>query len=75
MVLEIPQSDHVVIRHAKFVVTVVQYHSTSCLSLELKQKCLRDQIVLVHNSIHCDQEEIAFRFAGHLNELNNGVLA
>jgi len=52
MIMEIPKSDFFTVASHQFVVFIVQLERHGTGRLELEQKLLRDQVVLVHHSLH-----------------------
>ena len=60
VVVEVPQADLLGRRDNQLVVLVIH---VDCLRvrLELEEKLLRDEVVLVDQAVHCDQEEVPVR--------------
>ena len=70
MIIEIPESDLFARSYHQLVVFVIQVNCL-CVCLELEQKLFRDQIILVNQAIHGDQEKVSvwLRTHGHIADL------
>ena len=71
VIVEVPEADLVARRHHQLVVLIVQVDGLG-VGVELEEQLFGDQVVLVDELVHGDQEEVSVRLAAHHNVVDLG---
>jgi len=69
VVEEVPDLDLVFRRDHELVILDIQQHDSYGVGLELEEELFRDEVVLVDDPIHGNEEEVAMWLTAHLHKI------